>query len=217
MLGFTLVPAPASQAWASVPDVVAADETLQDGDRGPDVRALQERLVALRYYVGGVDGVYGYLTTQAVMAFQKVNGLTRDGVARPEVQAALDDPIRPQARTSARRALEVAKDAQVVLLVRNGRVRRIFNASTGTATTPTPRGRFRVTREIDGWHTSPLGPMYRPKYFYEGYAVHGSTSVPAYPASHGCVRLNVRSADFLWDRVPVGTRVRIVEHLRTDE
>jgi N-acetylmuramoyl-L-alanine amidase len=31
--------------------------------------------------------------------------------------------------------------------------------------------------------------MYRPNYFYGGYAVPGMTSVPAYPASHGCVRM----------------------------
>jgi lipoprotein-anchoring transpeptidase ErfK/SrfK len=66
-----------------------------------------------------------------------------------------------------------------------------------------------VYRQINGWRRSPLGLLYRPKYFSGGYALHGSTSVPAYPASHGCVRVNTRAMDHLWPRVPVGTPVWI--------
>jgi lipoprotein-anchoring transpeptidase ErfK/SrfK len=33
--------------------------------------------------------------------------------------------------------------------------------------------------------------LWRPNNLWRGYAVHGSTSVPAYPASHGCVRVAV--------------------------
>ena len=188
---------------------------LNRGDRGPEVRALQERLVQLRYFVGRVDGIYGYLTQQAVLAFQKVNGLRRDGTVGAATRAALRNPMRPQARTTAAVALEVVKDTQVVLLARNGQVRRIFNASTGKPSTPTPSGRCRIYRQINGWHTSPLGQMYRPKYFSGGYAIHGSLSVPAYAASHGCVRLNTASADFLWTRAPVGTRVLIYSAQRS--
>jgi lipoprotein-anchoring transpeptidase ErfK/SrfK len=183
--------------------------TLRRGMSGSAVRALQERLVELRYWLGKVDGVYGYLTEQAVMAFQKVNGLTRDGIAGPQTMAALRNPIRPKPRSTGSLVVEVVKSKQAVLLVRYGKVRRIFNASTGKSSTPTPSGRFRVYRQINGWRDAPLGLLYRPKYFLRGYAVHGSTSVPAYPASHGCVRVNLRAMDFLWYRVPIGTRVRI--------
>ena len=39
--------------------------------------------------------------------------------------------------------------------------------------------------------------------------MHGMTSVPNYPASHGCVRLSVMAMDFIWDAglVPLGTTV----------
>ena len=39
--------------------------------------------------------------------------------------------------------------------------------------------------------------------------MHGMTSVPGYPASHGCVRLSLPAMDFLWDTglIPVGTPV----------
>ena len=44
-----------------------------------------------------------------------------------------------------------------------------------------------------------LGKIYRPKYFHGGIAIHGMTSVPNYPASHGCVRLSTQAMDFIWD------------------
>ena len=182
---------------------------LRPGMSGPAVRDLQERLVQLKYWLGAIDGEYGYLTTQAVMAFQKVNGLTRDGIAGPQTMAALRDPIRPQARSTGERVVEVKKGKQIAMLVRSGTVARIFNASTGKPATPTPSGRFQVYRQIDGWRESDLGLLYRPKYFIGGYAIHGSTSVPAYAASHGCVRVGLRAMDYLWSRVPIGTRVRI--------
>jgi L,D-transpeptidase catalytic domain len=53
-------------------------------------------------------------------------------------------------------------------------------------------GRFRIYWRYNGWRAGPLGSIYRPKYFHAGYALHGMTSVPAYPASHGCVRMTSR-------------------------
>ena len=39
--------------------------------------------------------------------------------------------------------------------------------------------------------------------------IHGYTSVPAYPASHGCVRVTYPAMDFIWDKglTPIGTPV----------
>jgi lipoprotein-anchoring transpeptidase ErfK/SrfK len=48
-----------------------------------------------------------------------------------------------------------------------------------------------------------------PNYFYGGYAVHGMTSVPAYPASHGCVRMTVPTMDRMWSSLSVGMPVAI--------
>jgi hypothetical protein len=54
---------------------------------------------------------------------------------------------------------------------------------------------------------SSLGLLYRPKYFHEGVAIHGYTSVPAHPASHGCVRVTYPAMDHIWSAglMPVGT------------
>ena len=87
------------------------------------------------------------------------------------------------------------------LSVHYGRVRLIFDTSTGSGEyytsggvrkhAVTPRGTFRVFRAVNGWDSGPLGRLYRPRYFNGGIAVHGYPSVPFYPGSHGCVRLPV--------------------------
>ena len=54
---------------------------LKTGVRGDEVRRLQERLQALGYYAGELDGQYGQGTAEAVKLFQAQHGLTSDGVA----------------------------------------------------------------------------------------------------------------------------------------
>lgn len=71
----------------------------------------------------------------------------------------------------------------------------------------TPRGWFEIYAKDPGWQEGDLGWLYSPMYFYEGYAIHGSESVPDYPASHGCVRVTLADADALFERIPLGTWV----------
>lgn len=52
-------------------------------------KQIQQKLKDLGYYFGSVDGIYGNATRNAVIAFQKANGLTADGVAGPKTIAAL--------------------------------------------------------------------------------------------------------------------------------
>ena len=66
------------------------EELLMLESFGPAVEELQQRLSALGYWLGDVDGHYGELTRQAVMAFQKAEGLDRDGVAGPDTRGTLD-------------------------------------------------------------------------------------------------------------------------------
>ena len=53
--------------------------TCQQGDRGDAVRRVQKRLIALGYLEGSADGSFGNMTKNAVMAFQKNNGLSQTG------------------------------------------------------------------------------------------------------------------------------------------
>jgi hypothetical protein len=70
------------------------------------------------------------------------------------------------------------------LAVRNGVVTAAVHVSTG-ATGNTPVGRWRVYRKVPGWDWV----LWYPMYFLRGFAIHGYPSVPAYPASHGCIRV----------------------------
>src|SRR5205807_5474771 len=61
-----------------------------------------------------------------------------------------------------------------------------------------------------GWEKSPLGWLYNSQYFNGGIAIHGSSSVPGYAASHGCVRIPMSAAEWFPDRVSLGTPVYVV-------
>jgi N-acetylmuramoyl-L-alanine amidase len=73
----------------------------------------------------------------------------------------------------------------------------------------TPRGWYQIYAKDAGWHEGALGWLYNAMYFVGGFAIHGSTSVPNYPASHGCVRVPLGAADYLFDRIPIGTWVDV--------
>lgn len=64
---------------------------LRKGDRGDEVKDLQERLNALGYDCGEADGVFGTRTKNAVVRFQTSNGLDPDGIVGHKTWAALDN------------------------------------------------------------------------------------------------------------------------------
>jgi N-acetylmuramoyl-L-alanine amidase len=204
---------PAGMAPAASPAsalAATAQPVLRLGSRGTAVTTLQRRLASLRYDVGPIDGAFGYSTFHGVIAFQKVNGLVRDGIVGPRTWYALAHPVIPRPRRwLSASSLEVNLTRQVVYLARQGVVLRILDASSGKASTPTPTGRFTINRRIDGWRQSTLGLLWRPNYFYRGYAVHGAMSVPAYPASHGCVRVTVPAMNRLWPLLRIGMAVSV--------
>ncbi len=190
-------------------------------DSGPGVVALQVRLGALGYWFGAADGVYGNLTEQAVYAFQKAEGLDLTGAVDPATSAALNRASRPRGRSTSGYVVEIDLTRQLLLVVRDGFTELAFNTSTGSEIpytfdgvrydADTPVGQFTIVREVDGVDVSPLGTLYRSKYFENarGIAIHGYTSVPPYPASHGCVRISNQAIDFVWAAgiMPIGTRV----------
>ena len=61
---------------------------LQSGDKGTEVKKLQQALKDLGYNVSA-DGTYGPITVAAVTAFQKLNGLDDDGIAGAKTQTVL--------------------------------------------------------------------------------------------------------------------------------
>lgn len=186
-----------------------------------DTAAVQTRLRELGYLIGPADGTKGQQTIAAVMAFQRVNGLQVDGVVGPQTLAALESPVRaPELRGGPENRIEVDLDRQILHLVQGGE--RVVTlkvssgsgqpyptASGGTAIARTPVGEFVIERRIHGVRNARLGTLYDPLYFYSGFAIHGSLSVPAGPASSGCVRITRADAAWLIQQVPNGTPVHL--------
>jgi lipoprotein-anchoring transpeptidase ErfK/SrfK len=195
---------------------------LEPGHEGPHVAALQRRLRELHYDPGPVDGKFGGGTQQAVWAFQHVNHIGADGIVGPKTLRALARPAAPTplAPYAGRTRIEVSIERQTMVLYVGGALRLVSHVSSGNGqefcdhgrcrVARTPRGHFRVIRKIPGWRTSDLGKLYQPVYFTGPYALHGSLSVPNFPASHGCIRLPMRVADYLPGLVPLGTPVIVV-------
>jgi L,D-transpeptidase catalytic domain/Putative peptidoglycan binding domain/PKD domain len=174
------------------------------GSRGPSVLSLEQRLHELHYALSAVDGYFGYDTLEAVYAFQKVNGLPRTGVADGLVWRRLQTATVPKARYGGDR-IEVDKTRQVLFVVRHGEVSLVVAVSTG-ATGNTPLGRFHVYSKVPGYNAK---LMYFSSFFIGGFAIHGYSSVPPYPASHGCVRVPIWVAVRLYEVASYGTEVDV--------
>jgi hypothetical protein len=183
---------------------------LQPGSTGHLVRWMEGRLASIGYPVGPVDGIFDYRTQTAVMAFQKVEGLSRDGVFGAQSWQRARTAVRPSPRVSrAGSRTEIDLSRQVLFQIQNNQVVKVVPISSGTSGMGTPAGAYRIQRKITGWHESRLGMLYSPSYFYGGYAIHGSRSVPPYPASHGCVRTPMWLSDGLYAELYIGRAVDI--------
>lgn len=200
---------------------------LGSGAKGVAVSDLQTLLQQAGYDIPEVTGTYGDQTFHAVMAFQKANGLGRTGRAGAQTLDALRSgaqptPIMPNGGPD---RIEVSLPKQYLALYRGGSLVKILSVSSGTGKefctldpetgesgcdkAVTPTGSFRVARRVIGWRESKLGLLYNPLYFAGGIAVHGAPSVPGTPASHGCVRIPMVSADYFPTVAPDGIPVYV--------
>lgn len=214
-------PAAVPQNHHRAPQAHLGTRLIRPGDTGPQVRKLQTRLRDLHYDPGAITGRFGGDTRTAVWAFQKVNKMKPDGVVTARTWTALARPRQPRSIVGHNppNRVEINLRKQLLVAYRHGEPALISHISTGSGayycgatgcgTAHTPTGDFRVTHRIRGWHRSALGYMYRPLYFFQGYAMHGSTRVPLHPASHGCVRLPLHTADVLPHLVGNNERVYV--------
>jgi hypothetical protein len=171
-----------------------------------EIKWAEQRLADLSYRPGPIDGVIDTKTRGAIVAFQKWEGMTRDGALSAAVWSRLQAANRPKpARVGATNPwIEVNKTRQVLLYCKNGAVVWTLPVSTGSASVgiATPSGTFSVRRK-----TLETSPRYMPFYISTTLlAIHGYPSVPTYPASHGCVRTQLWDQDALYPLIPVGTR-----------
>ena len=203
--------APAAQPAQAAATTQSISGTLDVGSSGDQVKMVEQRLDSLHYFVGSVDSTYDDDTYQAVMAFQKANNLSRTGKVDQSVWTAMQSPQDPPVLVpnGGPHRVEINLDRQILTLYRDGKLNKIIAIASGTSATPTPRGDFAVYSKSTGWETSPLGRLYNSQYFVGGYAIHGSLSVPAQPASHGCVRIPMTAADWFPGQVLIGTPVYV--------
>lgn len=67
----------------------ARADTLSTGSRGERVALIQQRLKEWGDYSGEVDGIFGRATYEAVVRFQRRNGLSADGIVGAKTAEAL--------------------------------------------------------------------------------------------------------------------------------
>ena len=208
----TATPDAATRA-AAAPGRAGRARMLRVGSRGADARRLNARLAALGYLPSGADtDRYTTATYHAVLAFQKWEGLARDGVAGQQTQAMLRHATRPRPSSGAGRYIEVQLGKQVALLVSGGRAQQVIAISSGQPGYDTPQGSFTVTRkELRSWSVPYQVWLPYASYFTGGVAFHAYPSVPAYPASHGCVRVPEPFAAHLYRFARMGTAVHVLD------
>jgi lipoprotein-anchoring transpeptidase ErfK/SrfK len=210
------VPAVASAAPAAQTARASAARVMQPGMSGAAVKQLQQRLAALKYYPGAIDGRFGGNTLEAVWAFEEVQGLPTVDYVTSAMQRALAHPRAPQVlvpRGGSNR-IEVNLAREVLVLYHNNQVQLISHVSTGggyyycsrggCGYAITPTGNFRTVVFMPGWVQVPLGEMYNPVFFIgTAFAIHGDSYVPLAPVSHGCVRIPMDIAAFFHKLVHV--------------
>jgi len=193
---------------------------MTQGDEGPEVLLLQSELARHGLYRAEIDGVFGPATAFAVVAFHKVLGVERTWgweEADSLRMANFTLPPLPE-RPAEPNRVEVDVGRQVLYLIEQGEVTAVIPVSTAGSYVywsvrqgayvgaGTPHGDFTLTRHSVGWVCDPLTGwcIYNPWNFTPNYAIHGYLEVPAYPASHGCVRVPTWDADYLEGHLYVG-------------
>ena len=207
----------------SFPAIPAA---MQSGSSGIDVVRLQRRLSALEYFYGVLDGQYGNGTEEAVRLFQKQNALEQSGIAGDDTLSLLfsenaKKAIKPyvlKVSTKDQRVYAYAPDA-------NGEYNqlvRTMKCSTGKDATPTPKGTFTITGPGARWHYFKKFQCWAQYAYYidgdimfhsvlynqkDGPVTQSSVNNLGRKASHGCVRLSVEDAKWIYFNCPQSTKI----------
>ncbi|HSP77131.1 MAG TPA: peptidoglycan-binding protein [Myxococcaceae bacterium] len=90
--------APISARRVNISSARTTQPTLREGARGPAVKELQQKLQAAGFSPGAADGVFGPKTKKAVLAFQRAQGITVDGIVGPQTWGRLNGagPVSPR-------------------------------------------------------------------------------------------------------------------------
>ena len=197
-------------------------EKLSAAEKAARTQEAETLLSNLGYWITKVDGKSDDSTRQGILAFQKVQGLKRTGVLDDKVLQAMRTATRPLPKHTGPAHVEIDISRQVIFLVNDaGEVTTVLATSTGSGEryfsegkwqkAYTPRGTFKIQRQIKGTRKAPLGELYNPSYFNGGIAIHGSNSIPATAASHGCARIPRFADKQFVEMVSVGMPVYVYD------
>jgi hypothetical protein len=175
---------------------------LHKGECGAVVVGFKKAMRTMGYIAN--DGrCYGGKTGRGVLAYRKVNEMTRSeragaGLVKKAFSGKGGYEVR---HPGAGEHLEAPLSKQVLVFAKDGKAFAIYPISSGKYSTPTVTGHYEFIRTEPGYNSH---GMYYSWYFYGGYAVHGYNSVPDYPASHGCLRTFISDQPEIYNRIHYG-------------
>jgi hypothetical protein len=176
---------------------------------GPQALLFNKLLQRNGYHMGEeVTDQVDEATGLAIMAMRKVNDLPRTEEYAPNLFARLlrgDAGFEP-VHTQEGRHVEVDISRQVMALVEDGEATDVFHVSTGSGGTPT--GEWSFYQKGPGYNAK---GMYYSVYYDGNYATHGYSSVPTYPASHGCTRNPIPYAVYIYDWIELGDTMYVYD------
>lgn len=206
-------------------------EHMESGSEGAEVTRLQTRLAYLWYYTAGIDGQFGSGTAGAVKYFQKRNSLEQTGVADEATQRLLfsDDAVKSDRPPTPYKLIVDVSDQKVYAYEwvdgEYSRLVRTMICSTGLKDTPTPLGTFRAGgacgrwyyfKKFDCWAQYAYrinGPILFHSVIYSEKDTStlrkSSLNNLGRRASHGCIRLKVEDAKWIYNNCPSGTTVTV--------
>lgn len=154
-------------------------------------------------YIANSGRCFGARTARGVLAYRKVNGMSRSyragaGLVKRVFEGKGEyEVLHPGAGEH----LEAPLSKQVLVFAKGDEPFAVYPISSGKSSTPTVTGHFTFIRQEPGYNSH---GMYYSFYFYGGYAVHGYESVPDYPASHGCIRTFIADQPEIYERIHFG-------------
>jgi hypothetical protein len=178
---------------------------LHQGQCGDVVVGFKKAMRKIGYIVNS-GRCFGGKTGRGVLAYRKVNGMTRSsragkGLVKRVFAGRGEYAVR---HPGAGEHLEAPLSKQVLVFAKGDDVFAVYPVSSGKSSTPTVTGHFTFIRTEPGYNSH---GMYYSFYFYGGYAVHGYESVPDYPASHGCIRTFIADQPEIFNRIHYGESI----------
>ena len=211
------------------PDFPVYFDDLGIDSEGLNVERLQYRLSGLGYYYGSVDGKFGSGTRLSVESFQERNGLVVTGIVDFETQRVLFGDVARYCYKPYQIRVSVGDQRVYVYALDDNdeysECVKTMKCSTGKKATPTPLGVFEEsTGPGEKWHYFKKFDCWAQYAYYiegsilfhsviyntrGGKATSGSVNALGHRASHGCVRLSVENAKWIYENCPAHTRVII--------